>query len=56
YDKISRAPALTGDAPPPLPDDAEVQRKTFEDLHPVTQEAIRKALLEDRRLRGDDES
>lgn len=54
YDKLARAPALAGDEPPPLPEE-EDQRRCFDDLHPVTQSAIRQALTNDARLRGEEQ-
>lgn len=57
-DKVSKVKVTEGDAP--MVDDStdiEDQRRRFDDLHPLTQDKIRLALLEDQRLRegGDEE-
>lgn len=59
YEKIAKIPTMSGDAPvADKSEDMEEQRRNFDLLHPVTQERIRQALIEDRRLReaGEGES
>lgn len=57
-DKAAKVQVVKGDAPPPndSSEEAQTQRKAFDQLHPYTQEKIRLALQEDQRLReGSDE-
>lgn len=54
FDKIAKGATIEGE-PPPEQEDDDTQRERFDDLHPLTQDKIREALLEDRRLRGEGE-
>lgn len=56
-DKTAKVQIVKGDAPPASDhsEDAERQRRQFNQLHPMTQDRIRQALLEDQNLRGEGE-
>lgn len=54
-DKLVKSPGIDGDAPPELQEEQNDSRKRLEALHPITQEKIRKALIEDARMRGEEE-
>jgi hypothetical protein len=56
-DKTAKVQIVKGDAPPTVDSSEEIasMRAQLDSLHPMTQDKIRQALIEDRQLRGEDD-